>query len=297
MNCKHRYSLLPFRIVLSLCLCALQSACGTLFNFGSAPLFVTPITIEGKSIGSAIIDTGGRYDLVLRSDFGLRIVDSADILAFNGREQISLTESFQYEAGGIPSRAETAIVGISICDCNGLGYFFFRKTGTVLGLDFNRLQAEFHTTVPAGGVTIPFAPPPRQLGNFDSSFIEVELSAGDKRQTVIGILDTGTSGTVMRFGALTTRPIQFTNRVDIQITHPLLGTVAARVVLFDTPGLPDIIIGTDVMRAWSDRWFFQYLPKGGTITVFLPENPSELPQRPAPIEGIPLFQPIEFKDK
>lgn len=297
MNCKHRYLLLPIRIILSLCLCALLSACGTIFTFGSAPLFVTPISIEGRSIGSAIIDTGGRYELVLRNDFGLRIVDSADILAFNGREQISLTESFQYEAGGIPSRAEAAIVGISICDCNGLGYFFFRKTGTVLGLDFNKIQAEFHTTVPEGGVTIPFAPPPRQLGNFDSSFIEVELSAGDTRRTVVGILDTGTSGTVMNFGAITARPNQFTNRVDIQITHPLLGTVAARVVLFDIPGLPDIIIGTDVMRAWGDRWYFKYLPKGGTVTVFPLEKPSELPQRPAPIEGIPLFQPLESNRK
>ena len=278
-------------------LCCLPGGCGDLFSLGAAPLFVTPITIEGEPIGSAIIDTGGRYELVLRDSFNLRIVDSTDVLAFNGREQVRLTESFRYEAGGIPSTAETALVGISICDCNGLGFIFFRKTGTVLGLNFLRQRAEFHSVVPDGGVIIPFVPSPPQMGEFDSSFIEVELAAGGVRRKVIGILDTGTSGSVMNLGAITARPEWWTNRVDITIKHPLLGTVAASVVLFNTPGLPDIIIGTDVMRAWGNRWYFQYFPKGGTVTVFPAEQVSSLPQRPFPVTGIPLFQPLDQQHK
>jgi len=44
--------------------------------------------------------------------------------------------------------------------------------------------------------------------------------------------------------------------------------VAAQITLFDTAGLPDLIIGTDIMGAWSDRWYFTFAPRGGHVTVF-----------------------------
>ena len=44
--------------------------------------------------------------------------------------------------------------------------------------------------------------------------------------------------------------------------------------------LPDLIIGTDVMRAWGDRWYFSFAPEGGTVTV-VPHDDSSAPDAPA----------------
>ena len=59
------------------------------------------------------------------------------------------------------------------------------------------------------------------------------------------------------------------DRFEVMIEHASLGTVRALVGLFDTQGLPDIILGTDVMRAWGERWYFSFAPDAGTVTVEL----------------------------
>jgi hypothetical protein len=81
-------------------------------------------------------------------------------------------------------------------------------------------------------------------------------------------LDTGTNASVIRRGLFGDDVSTASDRLDIRIEHEELGIVSAQVRLFDTAGLPDLIIGTDIMRAWSDRWFFTFAPLGGHVTVF-----------------------------
>ena len=75
-----------------------------------------------------------RWTLELLADalMRLKVVDSTEVLAFGGTESVDVTESFDYTAGGWQTHAEAAIVGVSVCECNGLGFHFFRKTGAVL---------------------------------------------------------------------------------------------------------------------------------------------------------------------
>lgn len=238
------------------------------------PLFSVPLAIEGESIGPGIIDTGGDFELMLREPFGLKIVDSIEVRAFGGTESVDVTEGFDYTAGGWQSHADAAIVDVSVCECNGLGYHFFRKTGAVLALDFENRQASFHGVVPANGVKIGFAPPPPHLSDFYSSFIEVEVAAEGESRTVSGLLDTGSTSTVMRRGLVGSSSDPTTDRLNVTVSQPHLGTVAVQAALFDTPGLPDIILGTDALGAWSDRWYFSFTLEGGTVTVYPRDEPT-----------------------
>ena len=241
--------------------------CGAVLPPSPAPLFTVPLSVEGESVGTAVIDTGGGYELILRDSFGLSLVDTVEVLAFGGKEMVAVTEPFTYSVGGTEATADFALVGLSVCDCNGVGFHFFRKTGTVLALDFPAGRADFTSVAPEGGVSLAFEPSPPELVDFDSAFIEVEVQFGERSQTVLGLLDTGTTASVMRrelFGAGVSAA---SDRLNIRIGRGELGTVAAQISLFDTAGLPDLIIGADIMRAWSDRWFFTFAPRGGHVTV------------------------------
>lgn len=273
-------------------LLGLICGCGDVFAPGPAPLFTAPLTIEGEPIGPAVIDTGGGYEVMLRHSFGLQVVDRTEVLAFGGKEFVDVTEGFHYTAGGFEAHAKAALVGVSVCDCNGLGFMFFRNTGAVLGLDFVNQLATFLQAVPENGVTIRFEPPPPFLPGFESAFVEVEVASDDSSRTVLALIDTGTNASVIRRGLIAARggsgclePVPFRsaggsgacatpgnplsrNRLHVTVAREDLGTVDARLGLFDTPGLPDMIIGTDIMRAWSDRWYFSFTPQGGTVTAF-----------------------------
>lgn len=255
-------------------LAASVAGCGqdSLLLPAPAVLFTTPITVNGQPAGDAIVDTGGGYDLMLRERHGLEVVDTLDILIFDGISSAGVTEPFTYAAGGFEAPATVALVGVDLCDCNGIGYFFMRRTGAVLNLDFERASASFDTVLPRDGVSIPFATPPAQMEAFDTSFIQVELAdAGGDSVVVTALVDTGAGATVMRRGLLGTTSgmpgAPRGDRADILIIRHELGTVSANVGLFDTPGLPDLLIGVDVMRAWSNNWSFQYDGEGGTIHV------------------------------
>ncbi|MFQ5496132.1 MAG: hypothetical protein ACE5EX_12220 [Phycisphaerae bacterium] len=250
------------------CTLCVSGGCGETFGPRPAPLFTTPLSINGEPVGRAVIDTGGGYEVILQSDFGLNVVDSARVLAFGGSEIVGVTEGFPYVAGGWAANASSALIGVSVCDCNGLGFEFFRNTGAVLLLDFSDAHATFVATVPQGGVTIPFAAPPRELSNFHTSFVEVEVSGGGVTRCVSGLLDTGTNATVIRRGLVGGDASLTSPRSAVTVYEPHLGTVALHAALFDTEGLPDIIIGTDVLGAWSDRWYFSYRSDGGEITAF-----------------------------
>lgn len=264
-----RASLPSFAVATALGLAAAWSGgCGEVLSPSPAPLFTVPLTVEGVSVGNAVIDTGGGYEVLLSEPFGLSLVDTVEVLAFGGREIVAVTEPFTYSVGGTEATADFALVGLSVCDCNGVGFRFFRKTGTVLALDFPAGRADFTTFAPDGGVSLAFEPPPPELVDFDSAFIVVEVQYGERSQTVIGLLDTGTNASVMRRDLFGDGVSAASERLDIHIARRELGTVAAQITLFDTAGLPDLIIGTDIMGAWSDRWYFTFAPRGGHVTVF-----------------------------
>ena len=190
------------------------------------------------------------------------------VLAFAGSEIVGVTEGFSYSVGGWASDATSALVGVSVCDCNGIGFRWFRKTGAVLMIDFPASLAAFVTTVPNGGVTIPFSPSPLALPNFDTSFIDVRVEMDGTTLDVIGLLDSGTTATVMRRGLFGTSTTQTADKAAITVTHSRLGSIFVRAGLFETEGLPDIILGTDALGLWADRWYFTFAPEGGSITAF-----------------------------
>jgi len=260
-------------------LCALTfasaSGCGNFIEEPSAPLFRVPLSIEGQSVGSAIIDTGGGYEVLLRDDFGLGVIGRMDVLAFGGFESVEVTRGFHYQAGGVEAIAESAIVGLSACDCNGLGVDFLRKAGIAFAVDFQEGVAAFLPDRPNAGITLDFLEPPDYLAGFDSAFVEVTISSGTRSRRVLGLLDTGATETVMRRGLLGGAPLLSPNLMNVRVRHDQLGSVAVNVRLFDTNGLPAIILGTDIMRAWADRWYFSYAPEGGTVVV-IPRDDDEV---------------------
>lgn len=230
-----------------------------------AALFTTPLSIDGTPIGEAILDTGGGYELILRERFGLPVVGRVDVLSFGGSEFMDITGEFDYTAGDVSDHADFALVGTSVCGCNGVGFQFFRKTGWVLALDFATMRASFVRTFPLDGAVIPFAEPPDTLASFDTSFVEVTVSTGGVSGSVLALLDTGTNTSVMRRGILPDGSRLTPNQTEILISEPQLGTIAVTARLFDTPDLPDLILGTDAMQAWSDQWYFHFAPEGGTV--------------------------------
>jgi hypothetical protein len=225
------------------------------------------LSIDGNAVEPAIIDTGGGYELMLRDAYDLRLVDVTEVVAFGGREVVGVTEGFPYSVGGWSTQADAAIVGLSVCDCNGIGFHFFRKTGAVLSVDYGSATAAFLASAPTGGVEIAFSDPPESLPTFDGAFVEVDVESGGEYRDVLALLDTGANTSVMRRGLVGESSVLQGGRVSVLITHARLGTVSASLNLFDTEGLPDLIIGTDIMRAWSDRWYFSFEPRGGSVTV------------------------------
>jgi len=245
---------------------ALAAGCGAV-SPDPAVLFLVPLSVEGRPVGDAILDTGGAYEVMLREAFGLEIVDSAEVLAFAGRQLVSVTEGFTYRAGSIEVRAAGAILSGPICDCNGLGFPFFRKTGLVLALDFPNRSAAFVFQTPEDGIVLEFASPPGHLPEFDSAFLEVEIEAGGAQQAARALLDTGALVTSVHRAFLSATTFPPAQRARVRLSHPWLGTVETTASVFDDPRLPDVILGTEVMATWADRWYFRYDPAGGRVVV------------------------------
>ena len=246
---------------------ALLAGCDAVSSPATGPLFGVPLEINGESVGTALIDTGGGYEIMLRDAGNLRIVDSSNVVVFAGLEPVELTEGFFYRAGGVSSFAKAAIVSGAICNCNGIGFEFFRKTGTVLALDFAISVATFVAVEPVEGIKLRFIPPPPQLPNFDSSFIEIRLPGTGVDGPVTALLDTGANTTVIRRGLLAPSLATITGQQRVTLSHAILGEIVVDASLFDNPGLPDVIIGTEAMTRWGNRWYFTFTPQGGIITV------------------------------
>lgn len=278
--CRPRYRL---RLCAVCVLFPLTAGCDAIAPSAQGPLFAVPLEVAGESVGSALIDTGGGYEIMLRTAGNLRIVDSSEVVIFAGLQRVEITEGFDFVAGGVSSFAESAIVSGAICDCNGIGFQFFRRTGTVLAIDFDITSASFVALDPADGIKLSFAAPPPQLPTFDSSFIEIELSDGGAARAVTALIDTGANVTVVRRSLLSPSLSILASQRRVTLAHPQLGSISVDAGLFDNPLLPDVVIGTEAMRLWGDRWYFRYAPRGGTITVQINSEPSQDPTLARPI--------------
>ncbi|MEK6798308.1 MAG: hypothetical protein AABZ12_05045 [Planctomycetota bacterium] len=256
---------------------AMLFGCGTLVPPVPAPMFTSPLEINGKHVGPAIIDTGGGYEIILSDDFGLDVLGKVEVLAFSGREFVDVTEGFNFAVGGVTGSAEGALVGLSTCRCNGVGFIFMKKLGKVLALDFATMSVEFIDAVPTDATRLAFQSPPPSLPGFDSAFINVQVTVDGETIDLLGLLDTGTNSSVMRDGLFSTKPRFLPNRLDVRIAGDDLREIPVNVGLFDTDGLPDVILGTDVMRAWSKRWYFEFGEDGGTVAA-IPHTEAQTPR-------------------
>lgn len=232
-------------------------------------LFYLPMAVEGESIGLGFVDTGGEFEVLLRQPYGLDIVGEVDVLTFRGSERVDVTEPFVYTFGSVTARTSGAIVGLSSCICNGVGFQFFNKTGLVLGLDFSSGEATLLDAPPPGGVVIPFASPPADLSGFDSTFLSVEVTGPDGVVRLAALLDTGATTTILRRGLVGSGSPFSPDRLDVTVGHPSLGLVAINVGLLDTQGLPDVILGNDFMSALGQNWYFDFDSSERSIIVFL----------------------------
>lgn len=243
------------------------SGCGQLNTPQTGPLFGVPLAINGEEIGQALVDTGGGYEVMLRESFGLELLGSTKVLAFGGLAELAFSEGFFYSVGDIEGYADRAIVGTAICNCNGVGYTFFQKSGVVLGLDFPDKAVRLLDSLPSGDVVVDYLPPPTDLAGFESAFVEVDVSAGGGTVRVLAVLDTGSNVTVLREGLLRFSSVVPPTRVDAEVSHPLLGAGTVEISFFDTPGLPDLIIGTNLMERLGDEWYFRFEQGGGSVSV------------------------------
>ncbi len=246
----------------------LFTSCVPIFPPSPAELFTAPLVINGTPVDDAILDTGGGYELILRESYGLPVTGSLDVLAFAGVATVEVTGGFDYEVAGVTERAESALLSGDVCDCNGVGFHFLRRTGRVLALDYTTMQADLTRVLPLDGTVLAFAEPPSVLANFDTAFIEVTISSGSSTKNVLALLDTGTNSSVLRRNVLPDGSFLTPNHTEIIISEPSLGSVAVTARLFETVGLPDLILGTDVMQAWSSRWFFYFAPRGGLVVTY-----------------------------
>ena len=243
------------------------AGCGQGVLAGADDYLWLPLIVGGEDVGTALIDTGGDYELLLRETYGLKLVGTAEISVFTGTEVVGVTEAVAYQAGGVAGVADFALVGSSICDCNAVGHEFFRQTGTVLAVDFARDRVDLLTAAESGEATIAFASPPQELAGFDGALLPIRVRVGSVTHLLIGVLDTGALQTVVQRSALATPVSALASYARGTVEHDQLGAVELSLGLYDSPGLPDVIIGVDLMRRWADEWYFVFDEAGGQVTV------------------------------
>ncbi|MCC7291109.1 MAG: hypothetical protein IT449_03490 [Phycisphaerales bacterium] len=245
----------------------LLGGCGNVLPPAPAHLFYLPLEIEGRPTDPAFIDTGGEFEVLLKDAHGLAIRDEIDILAFTGTERVPLTEPFSYRVGDIELQTQGAIVGLSACVCNGVGLAFLKKSNRVLHFDFPAKTASLVDSVPVEAAVVPLSRPTGRLATFQGIFAEVEVTGPDGVSVLHGLLDSGATRTVLRSGLVGAGDAVNADQMEITIGSDYLGTARLTAALFDTEGLPDLIIGTDLMGAWADHWYMNFDDASGVMWV------------------------------
>jgi len=263
---RGRHALLA---ALALAALGLLTSCGQGLPADTPAYFSVPLEIAGATVEEALIDTGGAFELVLREPYGLKLVGTAEVLTFGGVATVGVSQAVAYSAGGLDAQADFALVGPAVCDCNALGYKFFQTSGTVLGVDFGAHRATLTAAIPARGLQLRRMDPSATLPDFAGAWVEVEVAVGGQSAVIPAVLDTGAAHSVLQRGTLPTVPAWPRDWVRATVAHKQLGTVSASLYLFDTAGLPQLIIGLDLMRVWADEWYFEFTPAGGTVTVVI----------------------------
>jgi len=243
-------------------------------------LFYLPLVVNGVDLGSAFIDTGGEFEVLLEDPLDLEYRAEVDILAFAGREKVSVTEPFIYSVGDLTLYSEGAIVGIAACKCNGIGLGFLHKVDRVLALNFHTREATLLPDAPTSALQIPVSTPDGRLGLFQGVFIDVQVGSGDSARLVHGLLDTGATHTVMRRGIAGGGTLLQPDLEQVTLENIYLGKARFTVGLFDTEGLPDLIIGTDLMGAWAKQWYMSF--DGASRSLWVEDT---LPPRDGSGEG------------
>jgi len=239
--------------------------------------FLAPLIIEKKEVASAIIDTGGGYEILLRNTYDLPVVDEVDVITFRGLERVRVVGPFNYATGPVGVVSNGAIVGISTCDCNGLGFEFFRKTGLVLSLDFDARQAAFLHAAPLGGVILPFADPPEALKGFEAAFLRIVVDINGQQMPTVALIDTGAQRTIMQRDFAENIVTHQADVIELTLIQSELGGVRLQAGLFENKALPDIIIGLDVMRVWGSQWYFDFKSESESFTILpRPENTTPI---------------------
>jgi hypothetical protein len=227
--------------------------------------FTLPLAIEGRTDGHALVDTGAEGELILAQAYGLDVIGSVPVILFSGATQAPVTEPFAYTLAGVTMSSPGAIIRESNCACDAVGTAFFRRSGLCVRLDYRRGTAVLVDEIPRGGIEVPLTPSVGGAGAFDSARVTIRIN---ETSFADAILDTGANVTAMR------RSLVPTNAADgryLLLSHHLLGSISVpqeRVLMYDTPGLPDLIIGTDVMPAWGNVWYFTFGVSGGRAAAF-----------------------------
>ncbi len=241
----------------------LASGCGSDIGASLPTLFAVPLSINGQPVGDAIVDTGGGFELLLREDFGLPMAGTVEVVVFGGPEHVNVAGPVDFIAGGIASTAKSALVAVSVCDCNGVGINFFRKESVTLTLDFSTPTVVFSDGSIAVGKSIPFEIPPQHLSSLATAFIQVDVKIGSRVKRVLALVDTGSTATLLQRSVLDDDEVSFGDTVRVKLSHADLGELETTVGLFVNPSLPDMIIGTDIMGDWGNRWHFTFTPADG----------------------------------
>ncbi len=230
--------------------------------------FALPLMIEGRLVGSALIDTGAESELILQQPYGLEVVSSVPVILFDGSTIVPVTAPFSYTLAGIDMTSPGAIVRSSACGCDAVGADFFRRSGRVAMIDYRTGATALVGAIPHDGYEVPLAPgvnPTSQF--FNSARVSIQVN-GDR--FVDAILDTGANVSAIRTG------LARSQAGTVRLTHHVLGTIsvpASQLLPFNTPGLPDLILGTDTMPLWGNVWYFAFGPQSGRAVVFrLPER-------------------------
>lgn len=259
---------LPMKRAVAVWVGVFLAGCGVPLAAPPDRLFYLSLEVNGNKVAPAFIDTGGEFEVLLSDHHDLEVIGELNVLAFGGQERVLLTEGFPYRVGDIELQSDGAIVGLSVCKCNGLGLSFIQKADRIIHLNFDTGEAELVDELPAGALSLDFADPPARLATFRGAFMDMEVTANGTTRLVKAVLDTGATRTVMSRSLFGGGSALSPNMLPIRISHVRLGEIGLNAGIFENDALPDMILGTDVMEVWGPEWYLDFRTRSRGLHVF-----------------------------